>query len=153
MKVMAINIMALLDANSGGLHAIDMIFLRTNMMQYYVQVVGIPQFIVMMENAQKNAKRAGMPIADVKLVMMASAAVFASQHFEHEVDDWQGLLAVDCTWRAWKVASRLAHLKCQHRLQASGGPNHWTARTPCSPLLPEPLTTLGCSGQHGARGV
>jgi hypothetical protein len=32
---------------------------------------GIPQFIVMMEDAQKKAKQSGMPIADVKLVMMA----------------------------------------------------------------------------------
>jgi hypothetical protein len=37
MKVMAINIMALLDANSGGLHALNMITLHTNTMQYYMQ--------------------------------------------------------------------------------------------------------------------
>jgi hypothetical protein len=42
MKVMAINIMALLDANSRGLHALDMILLYTDMMQYYVQVDDIP---------------------------------------------------------------------------------------------------------------
>jgi hypothetical protein len=86
-KVMAIDIMALLDANSGGLHAVNMISLRTNMAQYYVQADGIPRFIVMMEDVQKKAKRAGMPIADVELVMMASAAVLAAQHFPREVDD------------------------------------------------------------------
>ncbi len=53
-KVTAINIMALLDTNSGGLHALDMITLRTNMMQHYVQMDGIPQFIVMMEDSQKK---------------------------------------------------------------------------------------------------
>jgi hypothetical protein len=39
------------------------------------------------------------------------------------VDDWEGLPAVDRTWRAWKVAFRLAHLKCQcqRQLQAAGG--------------------------------
>jgi hypothetical protein len=41
-----------------------MISLRTNMTQYYVQADGILQFIVMMEDAQKKAKRAGMPIAE-----------------------------------------------------------------------------------------
>ena len=46
--------MAFLDANSEGLHAIDMIALRTNMMQYYVQAGGIPQFIIMMEDAQNK---------------------------------------------------------------------------------------------------
>jgi hypothetical protein len=46
--------MSLLDANSGGLHALDMILLHTDMMQYYVQADGIPRFIVMMEDAQKR---------------------------------------------------------------------------------------------------
>jgi len=109
-----------------------MISLRTNMTQYYVQADGIPQFIVMMEDAQKKAKRAGMPIGNVKLEMMASAAVLAAQHFPLEVDDWEGLPAVDHTWRAWKVAFRLAHLKHQRQLQASGGgkPCWYTPRYP-----------------------
>jgi hypothetical protein len=83
----AIDIMSLLDANSGGLYALDMITLRTNMTQYYVQADGIPQIIVMMEDAQKKAMQAGMPIADVELVMMALAAVLAAQYFSPKVDD------------------------------------------------------------------
>jgi hypothetical protein len=86
-KVMAINIMTLLDANSRGLQALDMILLCTDMMQYYVQADDIPQFIVMMEDAQKKAKQACMPIADVELVMIALVAVIAAQHFPCEVDD------------------------------------------------------------------
>jgi hypothetical protein len=119
-KVTALEVMAHLNANSRGLHAIDMISLRSNMTQYYVQADGIPQFIVMMEDAQKKAKQAGMPVADVELVMMALAAVLGAQHFPREVDDWEGLLAIDCMWRAWKVAFRLAHLKRQRQFQASG---------------------------------
>ena len=53
--------MALLDTNSGGLHTVDMITLRTNMIQYYVQVEGIPQYIVMMEDAQKRQNRLACP--------------------------------------------------------------------------------------------
>ena len=75
---MAINIMALLDANSGGLHAVNIISLRTNMMQYYVQADGIPQFIVMMEDAQKKAIQVGMPITNVELMMMALVVVLAA---------------------------------------------------------------------------
>jgi hypothetical protein len=67
----------------------------------------------MMEGAQKKAKRAGMPIADVKLVMMALPTFLATQHFPLEVNDWEGLSAINRTWRAWKVAFRLAHLKRQ----------------------------------------
>jgi hypothetical protein len=56
-KVMAIDIMSPLDAISGGLHALDMILLCTDMMQYNVQVDGIPQFILMMEDAKKRQNR------------------------------------------------------------------------------------------------
>ena len=111
-KVTATDIMALLDANSGGLHAVNMITLHTNMIQYYVQAEGIPQFIVMTEDAQKKVKQAGMPITDVELVMMASAAVLAAQHFPHEVTDWEGRSTISRTWRAWKVGSRQAHIRC-----------------------------------------
>jgi len=80
-----------LDANSGGLNAIDMIALRTGMQAYYKQADGIPQYIALLEDAQKKAKRAQMPIADAELVMMASAAVLAVQHFPRKVDNWEGL--------------------------------------------------------------
>jgi hypothetical protein len=121
MKVVAINIMSLLNANSGGLHDLNMILLCMDMMQCYVQADGIPQFIVMMEVAQKKAKQAGMPITNVKLIMMALAAVLAAQHFPREVNNWEGLLAASLTWQAWEVAFCRAHLKRQHQLQALGG--------------------------------
>ena len=120
-QVTALDIITFLDLNSGGLHAVDMISLRTNMHQYYTQADGVPQYIIMLEDAQKKAKRAGMPIADIELVMMASAAVLAAQHFPREVDDWEGLPATSRTWTAWKTAFRLAHLKRQRQILASGG--------------------------------
>ena len=86
-KVMAREIITFLDANSRGLHTIVMISLCTNMHNYYTQADGIPQYINMLEDAQKKATWAGMPIADVELVMMASAAILAAQHFPHKVDD------------------------------------------------------------------
>jgi hypothetical protein len=88
------------------------------MSQYYMQADGIPQLIVMMEDAQKKVTRASMPIADIKLVMMALVAVLATQHCPREVDNWEGLLATSCLWQAWMVAFHLAHLKRQRRLQA-----------------------------------
>ncbi len=91
------------------------------MIQYCVQAEGIPQFIVMMEDAQKKATRAGMPIADVELMMMGSAADLAAQHFPRKVTDWEGSPAIDHTWRAWKVEFRQAHIRRQRKLQAAGG--------------------------------
>ncbi len=75
----------------------------------------------MIEDAQKKTKWAGMPTADVELVMMALVAVLAAQHFPREVDDWECLPAASRKWQAWKVAFRLAHLKRQRQLQALGG--------------------------------
>jgi hypothetical protein len=132
-KVTALEIISFLNANSGGLHAIDMISLRTNMHQYYVQADGIPQYIIMLEDAQKKAKRAGMPIADVELIMMASAAILAAQHYSREVDDWEGLPTPNRTWLAWKTAFCLAHLKRQRQILASGGgtTRQGSRRAPC----------------------
>ncbi len=78
-------------------NTIDMISLCTNMHNYYTQADSIPQYINLLEDAQKKATQAGMPIADIKLVMMASAAVFAAQHFPREVDNWEGLPSTSCT--------------------------------------------------------
>ncbi len=72
-----------------------------------------------------------MPIADIELVMMALAAVLAAQHFPREVDDWEGLPSSARTWLAWKMAFRLAHLKRQRQILASGGGNHSVGLTAC----------------------
>ena len=142
-KVTAINIMALPNTNSGGLHAINMITLRTNMIQYYVQAECIPQYIVMMEDAQKKAKRAGMPIANVELVMMASAAVLAAQNFLRKVTDWKGRPAINRTWRAWEVEFRQAHIQRQRQLQGSGGGKPLGG---AHTVLPAPPCTIDCLG-------
>jgi hypothetical protein len=130
-KVLALKIMAFLDTNSGGLHTVDMITLCTNMRRYYVQVDGIPQYIIMLEEAQKKAKRAGMPIADIKLIMMASVAIFAAQHFPRKVDIWEGLPANSRLRAAWKMAFRLAHLKRQRQILALGGGSLSAGLTVC----------------------
>jgi hypothetical protein len=120
-KVSALKITTFLDANSGGLHAINMISLCTNMHQYYVRADSIPQYIVMLEVAQKKAKRAGMPIANIKLVMMALAAVLMAQHFPRKVNNWEGLPSISHTWAAWKTAFHLAHLKRERQYLPWGG--------------------------------
>ncbi len=135
--------MAFLDLNSGVLHAMDMISLRTNMHQYYTQADGIPQYIIMLEDAQKKAQCAGIPIADIKLVMMASAAVLTAQHFPRKVDDWEGLPAAACTWTAWKTAFCLAHLKHQCQILASGGSKPLGGAHGIAPDLPPAMDRLG----------
>jgi hypothetical protein len=65
---------------------------------------------------------------------MALVAVLVAQHFPCEVDDWEGLPAPTRTWSTWKVVFCLAHLKCQHKLQALGGGDKTPWRgPPCDP--------------------
>jgi hypothetical protein len=112
-KVLAINLMAFLDANSGGSTLSTCSLSGQTCTAYYPQADGIPQYIIMLEEAQKKAKRAGMPIADIELVMMALAAVLAAMHFPRKVDDWEGLPTLNRTWSAWKTSFRSGHLKRQ----------------------------------------
>ena len=99
-KVTALEIIDHLDANSGGLHALEVITLCTNMTQFYGWADGILQYIIMLEDAQKKAEREGMPIVDVELVMMASMAVLTAGHFVRDVDDREGLPTSSRTWNA-----------------------------------------------------
>jgi hypothetical protein len=98
----------------------------------------------MMEDAQKKTKQAGMPIANVELVMMVLVAVLSAQHIPQEVDDWEGLLPGSCTWQAWKVAFFLAHLKRQHQLQASGGGKPLGG---AHAVIPTVAPTMDCIGK------
>ncbi len=52
---------------------------------------------------------------------MALAAALLAQHFPQEVNNWEGLPSSSRTWAAWKTVFRLAHLKRQHQILASGG--------------------------------
>ena len=62
-----------------------------------------------------------MPIADIKLVMMASVAVLAALHYPHEVNNWEGLPSHARTWAARKTTFRSAHLKRQRQILVLGG--------------------------------
>jgi hypothetical protein len=66
-KVSALEIMTFLEANSGGLRAIDMISLCTNMHQCYVQADGIPQYIIKLKDAQKRQSGQACPWPTLKL--------------------------------------------------------------------------------------
>ena len=51
-----------------GLHALDIVALRTNMLLPYKNAASMPDFILTMEEAQKKAKRAKLTILDIELV-------------------------------------------------------------------------------------
>ncbi len=99
-----------LDANCGGLHPSELVNLPTDMMGYYSQADGIPEYINMLKEAQCKLARANLPMLDNQLLAIASMAILASSHFPRLTDDREACTCVDKMWH-------IAH-KC--RMLASG---------------------------------
>ena len=121
--VTANDLLAHLDANCGGLHPSELVNLPTEMMGYYMDAEGIPEYIIMLEDAQRKLARANLPMSDDQLLAIASTAVLASEHFPHPTDEWEALPRDQKTWTAWKTHYRAAHLARKRLLLASGRSN------------------------------
>jgi hypothetical protein len=93
-----------LEKNSTGLHALDIVALRSNMLLLYKNAVSMPDFILAMEEAQKKAKRAELPILDIKLAMYTATSVLQSCDYKKETDEWEGCNAAMKSWSRWKQA-------------------------------------------------
>ncbi len=74
-KVNARELLKHLEKNSTGLHALDIVALRTNMLLLYKNAASMPDFILTMEEAQKKVKRAKLPILDIELAMYAATSI------------------------------------------------------------------------------
>ena len=70
-----------LRSTCGGLHPIDAVSLISDMQRYYETTTSIPELIIKLEDAQKKAQRANVPIADSTLVAIATASTMASQMY------------------------------------------------------------------------
>ncbi len=77
-KVNAQELLEHLEKNSMGLHALDIVALRINMLLLYKNAASMPDFILVMEEAQKKVKEAKLPILDIELAMYAATSVLQS---------------------------------------------------------------------------
>ena len=93
-----------LKKNSTGLHALDIVALRTNMLLLYKNAASMSDFILTMEEAQKKAKRAELPILDIEPSMYATTSVLQSGAHTKEINEWEGHNANKKTWTEWKQA-------------------------------------------------
>jgi len=119
-SVTAHQLMTHLDANCGGLHPSELMSLPTDMMRYYVEAEGIPEYINMLEEAQRKLTRAKIPMLDDNLLAIASTAVLASGHFPRPTDEWEALAPAAKTWAAWKTHYRAAHIARKRQMLAAG---------------------------------
>ena len=119
-NVTAAQLLAHLDANCGGLHPAELVNLPTEMLSYYTETEGIPEYIHKLEEAQRKLARASLPMTDAQLLAIASASVLGSGHFARPTDEWEALPPDRKTWAAWKTHYRAAHIARKRQLLAAG---------------------------------
>ena len=83
------------------------------MQRYHLEVEGIPEYINMLEDAQRQAGRAGRTITDDTLLLFASTTMLTSKRFPRANDDWEDRAERDKTWATWKLAYKQAHAKAR----------------------------------------
>jgi hypothetical protein len=101
-----------------------MVSLTTQMSQYYKGTPDIPEYIFLLEDAQRKAARAPLPITDQTLTLLASTALLAADTFPRTTELWEELDPTDTTGAAWKTAYLAAHKKRANRLRATGGADY-----------------------------
>ena len=104
-----------------GRHALDLLALHNEMQRYHLEVEGIPEYINMLEDAQREAGRAGRIISDETLLLFSSTAMLKSERFPRTNDDWEDRVERYKTWEQWKTAYKRAHAQARVKAQANDG--------------------------------
>jgi hypothetical protein len=120
-----------------------MVLLTIQMSQYYEGTLDIPEYIFLLEDAQRKASRAWLPITNHTLTVLASTAILAADTFPHTTELWEELDLAGKTWAAWKTAYLAAHKKRANRVRATGGADFLGQANSAhaTTLNPTPLTT------------
>ena len=82
------DLLAHLQAGCTGRHALDFLALHNEMQRYHPEVEGIPEYINMLKDAQRQAGRAGRAISDETLLLFASTEMLTSERFPWANDAW-----------------------------------------------------------------
>jgi hypothetical protein len=98
-KATALAIFNHLCERSGSLYALDMVLLTIQMSQYYEGMPDIPKYIFLLEDAQRKAARAHLPVTDQTLAVLASTALLAADT-PHITELWEELDPANKTWAA-----------------------------------------------------
>ena len=108
-----------------GTHAIDALSLQIAMRDYHLKAEGIPEYINMLEDAQRQALRIdeNNPITNASVLVIATSAFLKDSRFPRTSEDWEDLLPNEKTWEAWKKLYKTAQGKERVRVKAAGGAN------------------------------
>ena len=97
------------------------------MQRYHLEVKGIPEYINILEDAQRQARRAGRTITDETLLLFASTAMLTRERSPTANDNWEDWAESDKTWDSWKLVHKQAHAKARVKAQAHEGSTKFRA--------------------------
>ena len=102
------------------------------MQRYYLKVEGIPEYINMLKDAQKQAGRDGRTIADETLLLFVTTEMLTTERYPRTNDDWEDWAEANKTWADWKTAYKRAHAKVRVKAQATEGSDKFGAANAAS---------------------
>ena len=79
------DLFAHLQVECTGRHSLDLLTLHNEMQRYHLEVKGLPEYINMLKDAQRQASRAGRKIADKTLLLFRSTAMLTSERFRAQI--------------------------------------------------------------------
>jgi hypothetical protein len=97
-----------LASNMPGLEATDIISLSVEMQGWWQDDPRVPEYINKLEEAQKKAARANLPLTNAWLAATASLSLLTAGSFPKQRMDWDSLPPTSKTWVAWKTWARTA---------------------------------------------
>ena len=91
------------------------------MQHYQLKVDGIPEYINMLEDTQRQAGRAGQTIANETLLLFVTTEMLTTEIFPRANKHWEDRAERDKTRPQWKQVYKKAHPKARIKAQANGG--------------------------------
>ena len=110
-----------LQSGCTGRHSLSLLALHNKMQRYHLEVKGIPEYNNILEDAQKQAGRAGHTIANKTLLLFTSTAMLTTEIFLQTNDDWEDRVESNKTWADWKAEYKKSHAKARIKAQTNEG--------------------------------
>ena len=111
----------------GGLHALDVLALQEKMHNAHKDSDGIPEYINTLEDGRDKAARAGAPITNNMLVIIATKEMLTTEQYPRANETWEELDVDEKTWGAWKKLYRAAAKKAAINAIAASGRDQFGA--------------------------
>ena len=93
----------------------------------HIDCDGIPEYINTLEDGRDKVERAGAPISNNMLVIIATKAMLTTEQYPRANEVWEELDVDQKTWTAWKKLYRAAAKKAAIKATATKGRDQFGA--------------------------